>query len=111
MALWTDNESLVQRMRKLQEFDPISAYAKNDHDLYIGIRDSLSQIEISGISHIRGHQDKEGRELNHVEKLNVLADELATRAVKESEESQVEWNRDMGPILEIDGVTITKKKV
>lgn len=83
MSIWTDNEALVRRLRKLKEFDPVSAYTKNDHDIYVGMHEAINQIEIDQIGHVQGHQDKSGRELNHVEKMNILADELAkTRAME-----------------------------
>lgn len=36
-------------------------------------------------------------------KMNVLADKLATRATEEFDSSDLEWNFEIGPILEIDG--------
>lgn len=97
-------------MKKLNDFNPISVYAKNDHNLYVGISESINQIDVNEISHVRGHQDKEGHELTHIKKLNVLVDKLETRAIEELDVCQLEWNPEIGPILEIDGISIAKKK-
>lgn len=110
MDLWTDDEALVHRIRKLKELNPVSVYIKNDHNIYVGMHESMEDIKIGQISHICGHQDKLGCELNHAEKLNILMDELATRAIDEFDQSEVEWDSKMGPILEIDGSTITNKE-
>jgi hypothetical protein len=56
---------------------------------------------------VHGHQDISGQELNHIKKLNVLADELAMRAIKEFDSSKLEWNSEIGPIPKIDGAPIS----
>jgi hypothetical protein len=97
-------------LRKLNEFDAVSAYTKNYHDIYVGMHEAINQIEIDQIGQVHGHQDKSGQELNHIKKLNVLADELAMRAIKEFDSSKLEWNSEIGPIPKIDGAPITNKE-
>lgn len=85
VRMWTDNEALVRRMKKLLEYNPISAYTKNDPDLYVGMREAVKELEVREAGHVKGHQDRMGRALSVVEKLNVLADKLTTRAVEEGQ--------------------------
>lgn len=92
------------------DFDPVSAYTKNDPDLYVRIHKASNKLEIVKIDHVRGHQDRIGQELNLVEKLNVLADQLATKATSESEAAELEWNPEIGPILKIAGHPVTNKE-
>lgn len=63
---------------------------KNDNDLYMGIHKAMNHIEISEIGHIRSHRVKAGVESNHIEKLNILADKLALKAIEELEASELE---------------------
>lgn len=80
-SIWTDNEALVVRMKRMIEYDPISTNLKNDPDLYCGLQKLANQIEIKDVEHVKGHQDKTGRALSMVEKRNGLADKLASKAI------------------------------
>lgn len=77
VRMWTDKKS----MKKLLEYDSVSAYTKNDPDRYVGIREASNEFEVSEVGHVKGHQDRTGKSLSAVEKLNVLADKLATKVV------------------------------
>ena len=83
--IWTDNESLVKRMNKFQEYDPVAAYIKNDPDLYSGLRNAANKLNVIQYGHVRGHQDRCGRKLTFVEKMNIMADNLASKAVAKLE--------------------------
>lgn len=41
----------------------------------------MNDVEITEICHVLGYQDADGRTLSMVEKLNVTADKLVTKAV------------------------------
>ena len=58
VSVCTDNEALVRRIKKLIDFDPVSAYTKNYPNLYVGICEALNQLEIVEIGHVRSHQDQ-----------------------------------------------------
>lgn len=79
LSLWSESTALVQRLSNMLEYDPISAFLRSDPDLYCGIISAAKQLNIEGIDHVKGHQDRSGRTLNNIEKLNVVADKLATR--------------------------------
>ena len=105
--MWTNNEALVIQIKKLMEYDPISANLKNDPNLYCGLRYMVNQINVKTVNHIRGHQDETGKTLSNVEKLNVLADQLASKAVNEERCDEPKWNIVMGLTLKINGKIIT----
>ena len=84
VSLWTDNTGLVKRVEKLVESDPIEAHLMPDHDMYAVIRDSLANLEVTEVGHVKGHQDRESRTLTNTEKMNVEADRFATLAVKDA---------------------------
>lgn len=68
VLLWTDNKALVERMNMMAEFNPASAYRKNDPYFYVGICKASSQLEIIEIGHVRDHQDITGQTLSPIKK-------------------------------------------
>lgn len=65
---------------------------------------------IEEIGYMKGHQDLTGKTLSTMEKLNVIMDKLATKAISEAKCSELEWHKMLVPMLKIDGKTITRKK-
>lgn len=59
----------------------------------------VNQIEIEDVEHVRGHQDETGKVWSMVEKLNVLADQLASKAISEEKCEELQWNMIFGPML------------
>jgi ribonuclease HI len=110
ISAWTDNEALVKRITMMREFDSISANLRNDPDIYCGIRNAIKRLDVIEVGHVKGHQDETGQTLSTIEKLNVMADKLASKAVKEARCGEVEWHETLGPILTIDGKVITKNE-
>lgn len=111
VSMWTDNSSLAGRLTNLCELNPIGAYLQSDHDLYSIIQKSLKELRVVETGHVNGHQDREGRTLTTTEKLNVVADKLATEPVRKAIIRQPEWCKEFSPLLIIQGKVITKKKV
>lgn len=48
--------------------------------------------------------------LSTIEKLNVLADKLASKAISEKKCEELQWNMILGPLLKIKGKLITRKE-
>lgn len=92
------------------DHDPVAVYLKSDPDLYCGIRSSAERLTINDIGHVKGHQNRSGRELSNIEKLNILADNLATKAVIEENTAEPEWHESFGPMLKIQGKVMTQKE-
>lgn len=109
VMMWTDNEVLVRIRKKFLEDNPISAYMKNDPGLYVGMREASKELEVLDVSLVECHQDRTGRVLSAMDKLNVLADKLATKAVGESQIEDPERTKEIGPMLIIVGTPITNK--
>ena len=87
----------------MRECDPIAANLRNDPDTYCGIRNAMKNLEVIEFGHVKGHQDETGQTLSTIEKLNVMADKLASKAVKEARSEDVACHETLGPILKIDG--------
>ena len=83
---------------------------KNDPDLFLGLRDAANKLNVTQYGHVRGHQDCCGRKLTFVENMNIMADNLASKAVSESELLQPEWSQETGPMLVIRGQPIMNKE-
>lgn len=91
-------------------YDPVSAYLKNSPDLYRGIKHAASKLSRNKISHIKGYQDQTGRTLSNIEKLNIIADKLATEAISEERGGEPEGHDFFWPMRKIDGQTVTRKE-
>jgi hypothetical protein len=107
---WSDNSSLVERLKNLCNRDPVAEHLKNDHDMYFITQNSMANLRITEAGHVKGHQDKLNRTLTTTEKLNIEADKLATKAVGMSRVREPEWCEEYPPMLVIRGKTITKKE-
>ena len=94
----------------MRECDPIAANLRDDPDTYCGIRNAMKNLEVIEFVHVKGHQDETGTYISTIEKLNVMADKLASKAVKEARSEDVAWHETLGPILKIDGKVITKNE-
>jgi hypothetical protein len=110
VCLRSDNSGLVSRVQELLNNDPTAAYLRNDHHLYCLMRDSIDKLNVIEVIHVRGHQDRERRTLTTTEKLNIAADKLATKAVKDSTIEEPSWTEEITPVLVIRGKTITKRE-
>jgi hypothetical protein len=108
--LHTDNQALVNRIMKLKQYDPSNALLRNDYDAYWIIRKARKTVEISDVRHVRGHQDRTGKSLSFIEQLNVIADELATKAVEGAKIEEPGWSHESPPTLKIRGKTVTKRE-
>lgn len=47
--MWTNNEALVRRMKKMIDFKTVSAYMKNDPDLFVGRREAPKSATLRAI--------------------------------------------------------------
>lgn len=65
---------------------------------------------IEEVGHVKGHQDSTGKVLSTVEKLNVIADKLAMKAISEARCRELEWDKSLVPMLKIDGKVIIEKR-
>lgn len=108
--LHTDNQALVNRIVKLIQYDPNNALLRNDYDAYWIIRKARKTVAIQEIRHMRGHQDRTVKDLSFMEKLNVIADDLATKAVKRVRIEEASWSTESPPTLKIRGIVITKRE-
>lgn len=74
-----DNSGLVQTLQTNQEYVHIfsNQYLRPDRDQIDHILSNLRHLPDSEIEHVKGHQDKNSRELDLPATLNVRADELA----------------------------------
>lgn len=97
-------------MTKMVEFEPVAANLKNDPDPYCRIKNAARKLIIEEIGHVKGYQDSTEEILSTVEKLNVIADKLATKAINEARCGEPKWNEVLGPRLRIDGKLITSKE-
>lgn len=50
--LWSYNASLVRRVKKLTEHDPISAHLRNNHNAYRMISRSLENVKVTEVGHV-----------------------------------------------------------
>lgn len=110
VCLWSNNMGLVNMVEKLLENDPTDAHLMPDHDMYAGIRDSLENLKVKEVGHVKCHKDCEGRALTNTENMSIKAEKLATIAVKESNTCEAEWCEGSAPLQMIGGKVITKKK-
>lgn len=67
---WTDNTSLVRRIKLIREQNPIGAHIRNDHDAYNIIRDSSQNVMINEVGHVRtpglhGQRLESNRKVEH----------------------------------------------
>lgn len=101
----TDNTSLVRRIKLMKEIDPIGAHIRNDHHAYNIVRDTSQNVMINDVCE---HQDCTAKVLIPIEKMNVIDDQLATKAVRSAEISEQQWCPKITPMLRIRGKIITK---
>lgn len=59
------------------------------------------------INHVKGHQYGQGKELSREKKMNVIADELAVKALKEGNVGNTKGHTRNGPEFSIDEKIIT----
>lgn len=99
ILMWTDNTILVRRIRNLHTNNPVRAHLENDHDLYAIIAKAIPNMKVDEIQHMKGHRDRESRNLTTTKKLNVQADKLATEALRKAKIEQPEWCEETSPLL------------
>jgi hypothetical protein len=85
--LLCDNETVTKTLNKTKYYKPsIKDYFSPDFDIIDEIskwrRNLYNEGIIITIKHIKGHQDRQARELSDHAKLNVHADKLATQSLK-----------------------------
>lgn len=94
-----DIEALVMRVEKLKFHDWDALFTKNDPDMYHGIRETVKKLRLSKMDNVKGHQDQEGRELNLIERMNILVDKFSTKSIKECQTFDTKWSNETGLIL------------
>lgn len=110
VCLWSDNTSLVGRLRRLIDSNPIAGFLMNDHDMHSIIQKSLGNLSVLDVNHVKGHQDREQRSLTTTEKVSVEANKLAMMPVSEVRIREPDWCEECAPMLIIRGKTITKRE-
>lgn len=64
---------MIQRLKKLIDYNTVSMLIKNDPDMSCGTREAIMKLEVIEIGHVKRDQDQAGRDSNLIERLSVIA--------------------------------------